>query len=260
MTATSGHHATRRPRSRIGALSIGTSGWAYDSWRGLLYPAEMAKKNWLIFYSAHFASTEINGSFYRTPALQAVRAWRDQTPEQFTFAWKASKFITHWKRLTRNCENSIALMETRLKMLDPKIAVVLFQLPPRFTKNCERLSTFLDMLPKRRRYAFEFRHESWYDADALEILRRHDVALCISDHADAPAPWRATARHVYIRGHGPEGNYTGRYSVRTLRRWAKSVMSWRTEGRNVFVYFDNDQKAAAPADAQRLIEIVKGGG
>lgn len=240
-----------------GSLSIGTSGWSYDGWRRVFYPSKLPKKDWLTYYSSRFASTEINSSFYRTPTFKAIAAWRDQTPATFTFAWKASKFITHWKRLSRNCENSIALMQARLQALGPKLAVVLFQLPPHFAKDRERLCAFLEMLPGGYRYAFEFRDKSWYSTDVLDMLSGHGVALCVSDHADAPAPWQATARHVYIRGHGPAGNYRGTYSTRVLHRWARAALAWTSEGRDVFVYFDNDQKAAAPVDAERLLEIAK---
>ncbi len=239
-------------------ILIGTSGWSYDSWRGPFYPEKLAKKDWLGFYAAQFPSTEINGSFYRTPSLAAVTGWRQQTPSGFSFAWKASKFITHWKRLTASCDNSIALMQTRLEALGAKARLVLFQLPPRFAKDTARLESFLHMLPRRPcRYAFEFRDKSWYDDDNLQMLKDHNVALCISDHADAPAPWQATARHVYIRGHGPSGRYSGSYSARTLRRWADAAAQWKSERRDVFVYFDNDQKAAAPRDARRLMAMLE---
>jgi uncharacterized protein YecE (DUF72 family) len=239
-----------------GQISIGTSGWTYDAWRGPFYPDATPKSQWLGNYASVFSSTEINGAFYRTPSLEAVRRWRDQTPPGFRFAWKASKFMTHWKRLTEKCENSIALMETRLVALEPKVAAVLFQLPPQFSKNCERLRGFLPMLSPRRRYAFEFRHVSWYDDEVLELLRRHNVALCISDHAHAPAPWQVTADHIYIRGHGPKGQYAGSYPARTLRNWADFIAAQRRHGRDVLVYFDNDQKAAAPKDAVRLMRMI----
>src|SRR3954469_3691600 len=178
-------------KSAKSKIVIGTSGWTYDGWRGPFYPPDIPKKAWLAWYATQFPTTEVNGSFYRTPSLEAVRAWRRQTPSDFAFAWKASKFITHWKRLTERCESSIALMETRLRVLDGKLGVVLFQLPPQFRKNRERLASFLGMLPRRRRYAFEFRHPSWYEDDVLDVLREHDVALCLSDHHDAPSPWVA---------------------------------------------------------------------
>jgi uncharacterized protein YecE (DUF72 family) len=238
-------------------ISIGTSGWTYDSWGGPFYPEKMPKKGWLAWYGSQFPTAEINGSFYRTPSLEAVRGWRDQTPKDFIFAWKASKFITHWKRLNENCVNSIELMETRLAALAPKVGAVLFQLPPQFAKNEPRLRSFLNMLPRHHRYAFEFRHKSWYDADVLDLLHRHNVSLCLSDHHDAPAPWEVTARHVYVRGHGPGGRYRDNYPDATLRSWARKIVQWRRQRRTVFVYFDNDQKSAAPADARRLMEILK---
>ncbi len=240
-------------------MVIGTSGWTYAGWRGPFYPKDVAKKNWLRWYASHFTTAEINGSFYRTPSLAAVQAWHDQTPPDFVFAWKASKFITHWKRLTDSCENSIALMETRLACLGRKLGPVLFQLPPQFPANRDRLSGFLRLLPRRRRYAFEFRHPSWYEPGILGLLAGHDIALCLSDHHDAPAPWEITASHVYVRGHGPTGAYKGRYPDAVLRDWARAARKWQRQGRNVFVYFDNDQKSAAPKDARRLIELMSDG-
>jgi uncharacterized protein YecE (DUF72 family) len=237
-------------------IFIGTSGWTYDSWRGPLYPTDLPKGDWLSFYASRFPTAEINYSFYRTPPLGAVRSWRRDTPDGFTFSWKASKFMTHWKRLLPSCANSIALMETRLRLLEPKVAVVLFQLPQRFGKDTGRLRDFLHMLPRRYRYAFEFRDKAWYAADVFDLLHGFDAALCISDHADARAPWEATARHVYVRGHGPSGRYHGSYPARTLRRWADAALRWRAERRTVFIYFDNDQKAAAPRNARRLIAMI----
>jgi uncharacterized protein YecE (DUF72 family) len=235
---------------------IGTSGWTYDGWRGPFYPERIAKKRWLEWYGGQFSSTEINGSFYRTPSLEAVRVWREQTPDYFLFAWKASKFITHWKRLSEKSANSIELMETRLKALGPKIGPVLFQLPARFKADRGRLTSFLKLLPKRYQYAFEFRDESWYGPEILQELRHRNIALCISDHIDAPAPWEVTAKHVYVRGHGPTGEYKGRYSLKTLREWATAMKKWRRRGLTVYCYFDNDQKSAAPKDAKRLMELV----
>jgi uncharacterized protein YecE (DUF72 family) len=247
---------------RITGLSgvvVGTSGWTYDGWRGPFYPPEIPKRAWLEFYATRFSTTEVNGSFYRTPSLEAVRAWRDQTPEHFLFAWKASKFITHWKRLTAKCDNSIALMVTRLKVLGPKLGPVLFQLPPQFVADRERLAAFIKMLPKRYRYAFEFRHPSWYDVAIIDLLRENNLALCLSDHHDAPSPWLVTANHVYIRGHGPDGHYRDNYPDATLKAWSRSIRQWQRERRNVFVYFDNDQKSAAPSDAERLVHMIETG-
>lgn len=237
-------------------LWIGTSGWTYDGWRGPFYPDNLAKKEWLGWYASQFRTAEINASFYRTPSLEAVRFWRKVTPKDFVFAWKASKFITHWKRLNESSANSIALMETRLKALGPKLGPVLFQLPGKFEINSERLARFISMLPRRHRYAFEFRHPSWYDKSIFTLLSAHDISLCLADHHLAPAPWVVTARHVYVRGHGPDGRYRDNYPESTLRAWARHVRRWRQQDREVFVYFDNDQKSAAPADAARLGALI----
>ena len=248
----------RRPRSREAApeLRIGTSGWHYASWWGPFFPSEVKKKDALRFYASRFTTTELNAPFYRTPTLEAVQGWLDQTPDDFRFAWKASKFITHWKRLSERCHNSLELMESRLAGLRHKVGPILFQLPPRMTADRERLAAFLGMLSPRRRYTFEFRHPSWYEPAILDLLREHDVALCLSDHADAPAPWEVTASFVYIRGHGPSGRYHGSYGDEILQAWARDIARWRNEGRGVYCYFDNDIKSAAPADAERLIGLV----
>jgi uncharacterized protein YecE (DUF72 family) len=236
---------------------IGTSGWTYGGWQGPFYPTEVPKKQWLNWYSSQFPTVEINGSFYRTPSLEAVAAWCQQTPRHFLFAWKASKFITHWKRLSEKCQNSLELLESRLSVLGPKVGPVLFQLPARFTADRDRLASFLPRLSRRYRYAFEFRHASWYDPAIYELLREHNVALCLSDHADAPAPWEVTARHVYVRGHGPTGRYRDRYPDATLSRWAATIKQWQRRRLSVYCYFDNDVKSAAPLDARRLGELLK---
>lgn len=213
-------------------------------------------KHHLRFYATQFDSAELNGVFYRTPTLDAVRGWRDNTPDGFVFAWKASKFITHWKRLSDRSRNSLALIQERLKILGPKAGPVLFQLPARFTANPERLDGFMRLVPKRWRVSFEFRDESWYCGEVFRLLRKHDIALCISDHADAPAPWKVTAPFVYVRGHGPTGRYKGHYSDKTLRKWATKIRAWKRGRKDVYVYFDNDQKSAAPADGLKLAKML----
>jgi len=237
-------------------LRIGTSGWSYESWRGPFFPPGVKVKDRLRYYASRFNASELNAPFYRTPTLEAVRGWVEATPDDFRFAWKASKFITHWKRLGENAENSLALMETRLEILGDKAGPVLFQLPPQFRADRERLAAFIKMLRRSRRYAFEFRHASWYEPDILALLRDHDIALCLSDHEDAPAPWEVTARLVYVRGHGPTGQYRGHYSDATLRQWARDIRRWRRAGRDVYCFFDNDQKSAAPKDAERLMALL----
>ncbi len=240
----------------LGAQYVGCSGWHYGSWWGPFFPRDVTTKNALRYYASRFSAIEMNAPFYRTPSLAAVHGWFDSTPYDFRFAWKASRFITHWKQLSGACENSLALMETRLAALGPKAGPVLFQLPPRMKANRDRLAGFLRMLNRARRYTFEFRHPSWYEPAIMDLLREHDCALCLSDHADAPAPWDVTASWVYVRGHGPSGRYHGTYDDATLARWAGAFARWRREGRDVWCFFDNDVKSAAPADAQRLLRLL----
>ena len=239
-------------------ILIGTSGWSYRSWRGPFFPNDLPARSHLEYYAQRLQTTELNGVFYRTPTVEAVRGWAERTPDNFVFAWKASKFITHWKRLNDTSRNSIALMESRLRLLGHKAGPVLFQLPPQFVKDRERLAAFLKLLRARRPYAFEFRHASWYEDDVLDLLRDNDIALCISDHHDAPSPWLATARHVYVRGHGPQGLYRGRYSPSAMEKWSRWFKRMSKSGHQAYVYFDNDQKSAAPKDALRLIELIAG--
>jgi uncharacterized protein YecE (DUF72 family) len=238
-------------------ILIGTSGWHYESWRGPFYPGGLPVKNQLQYYASQFSTAELNGVFYRTPTPEAVTAWRQQTGKQFVFAWKASKFITHWKRLSQNSQNSLELLENRLSMLGEKAGPVLFQLPPNFEADADRLTAFFKLLPKKRRYSFEFRHPSWYAPRILKLLSEHNIALCLSDHHDAPAPWKRTADFVYVRGHGPTGRYKGHYSPEVLMNWARRIKSWRKQGCDIFVYFDNDQKSAAPADALKLRQFLQ---
>jgi uncharacterized protein YecE (DUF72 family) len=241
-----------RPR-----VLIGTSGWHYASWWGPFYPEGLRKKDGFGYYASRFPTTELNAPFYRTPTLDAVRCWAEQSPEGFVFAWKASKYITHWNQLREGSANGLRLIEERLDILGEKAGPVLFQLPPRMEVNRERLAAFLAVLPRKRRYTFEFRHPSWYEPAILDLLREYDVSLCLSDHAAAPAPWEATASFVYVRGHGPSGRYWGTYSDETLASWAADIRRWTAEGREVYCYFDNDIKSAAPADAQRLMDLVE---
>ena len=241
-----------------GALRIGTSGWHYDSWRGPFYPPDLKPKDFLAFYGERFATTELNNTFYRLPTTKALEAWRDGTPDDFLFAWKASRMITHLKRL-KDVEENITFVFERMRALEGKFGPVLFQLPPSFKADAERrerLVRCLDQLPKGRRYTFEFRDPSWYEGPILDRLRDHDVALCFSDHEAAPAPWEVTASFVYIRAHGTDGRYAGNYGDTTLADWAGLIAQWRAEGRDVYVYFDNDVKSAAPTDAERLRQVT----
>jgi uncharacterized protein YecE (DUF72 family) len=247
----------KRKKDRAPELRIGTSGWHYSGWWGPFYSAEIPKKRALDYYSTRFDAVELNAPFYRTPTLKAIDAWRESTPDQFRFAWKASKFITHWRRLIVD-EHSLELLVERAGRLGDKLGPILFQLPPKMKCDRERLAGFLKALNRKRRYSFEFRHPSWYEPAIFDLLTEHDISLCLSDHADAPAPREVTAGWVYVRNHGPSGRYHGSYSEAALEDWARSMCKWRREGREIWCFFDNDVKSAAPADAERLRAAISG--
>lgn len=236
-------------------VRIGCSGWSYKDWRGPFYPPEVKVRDQLRFYASQFDTAEINASFYRLPTQKAVAAWREAVPDGFLFAWKASRYLTHNKKLN-DPEESLDLIVGRMAPLGDRFGPILFQLPPSLSLNRERLAHFLDLLPKGRRCTIEFRHPSWYAPEVFRLLEAHDVALCVSDHHDAPSPWEATASFVYVRAHGPGGRYYGRYAEPELEALARAVRGWRKAGKAVFCYFDNDIKSAAPQDARRLIALT----
>ncbi len=232
-------------------IRIGTSGWHYADWWGPFFPETVRKKDALSYYASRFDATELNAPFYRSPTPQAVQGWFDQTPDNFRFAWKAPRFISHFKRLM--CDDySLELLESRLSGLKQKLGPVLFQLPPQFHADPARLDAFLSRLDSRRRYSFEFRHQGWYSDETFAVLCRHNAALCLSDHAAAPAPREITADWTYIRLHGTSGRYHGSYSDEALNDWAGFISACRKREQDVWCFFDNDMKSAAPGDALRL--------
>lgn len=237
-------------------VRIGTSGWNYRSWRGPFYPDALAQKRWLAHYAEVFDTVEINATFYRLPQPTAVAAWAAQTPPVFCFAWKASRFITHMKRLL-DAQDSLERVYAPMAFLGGKRGPALFQLPPSLQIDLARLDGFLGNLAAGEPATIEFRHPSWYVEPVFQRLADAGVALCVSDHHHAPAPWVATADFVYVRGHGPSGTYAGSYDDRTLTMWARRLAGWREAGRSAFVYFDNDIGAAAPEDALRLRQMLK---
>jgi uncharacterized protein YecE (DUF72 family) len=240
-------------------LRIGTSGWNYASWRGVLYEPGVAQRRWLERYAEEFDTVELNASFYRLPASEQFAAWKERTPPGFAFAVKGSRFITHVRRL-RDAEAATAKFREHARALGRKGAVALWQLPPSFARDIDRLAAFI-RLPSRggtRRQAVEFRHESWYVPEVYELLERRGFALVLPDSAADPsmtAPeLRHTAGFTYVRlhcGRGARGNYTGRQ----LEQWAERISAWRRV-RDVYVYFNNDWEGFAVRNARRLKEIL----
>ncbi len=242
---------------REGEVLVGTSGWHYGHWKGRFYPEELAPEEWLRFYADRLETVEINNSFYRLPTEDAVVGWREGTPPAFVFAAKASRYITHMKKL-KEPARAVAEFLARISVLGDKLGAVLFQLPPRWRRNAERLEAFLAALPEGRRYAFEFRDESWFDESAYRALRERGAAFCIYDLAGRLSPKEVTADFVYVRLHGPGGAYEGNYDEGMLAAWARELSGWARQGRDVCCYFDNDQEGYAVRNALRLREMLAG--
>ena len=229
-------------------IVIGTSGWQYRDWRGDFYPEGLPQRRWLERYADDFASVEVNNSFYRLPELATFQRWRDSTPPGFTFAVKASRFLTHVKRL-REAEEAVRLFLERANGLGSKLGPLLFQLPPRFPADVERLRVFLTLLPPGLRAAWEFRDRSWLSDEVLSALDGAGCAFVLADRPGFRGPLLVTGGWSYVRFH--QGSLTGPdYRRDKLRRWAERIASLPAE--DVWVYFNNDTGGAAVRDARFL--------
>lgn len=236
---------------------IGTSGWHYPHWQGRFYPQGLAPAAWLDYYSRQFATVEINSSFYRLPSRAAVRAWKMATPAGFTFAIKASRYITHMKKL-RAPRTSLRAFLAVTQALGNKCGPLLFQLPPRWRCNPERLAAFLKALPRNRECAFELRDPSWYKPEVYALLRRYNAAFCIYELAGFESPQVITADFAYIRLHGPATYaYGGCYTDSALEAWAERIRGWK-KLRRAYVYFDNDEAGYAVRNALALRALLEG--
>jgi len=231
-------------------IRIGCSGWQYKHWRGDFYPAELPQSAWLAYYAQRFDTVEINNTFYRLPEAATFASWGRRAPRGFVYAVKASRYLTHMKKL-KDPEAPVRLFFTRAKRLEHAFGPVLYQLPPRWPVNVERLATFLKTLPRMRRHTIEFREPSWYRDDVFALLDRHNVSLCLHDMAGSASGKLAVGPFVYVRFHGTQ-KYTGSYDDRTLDEWADWLAARHQEGRPIYAYFNNDTGGHAPRDAVRL--------
>jgi len=237
-------------------IHIGTSGWSYKHWKEKFYPSNIKESEQLGYYVKHFSTVEINNSFYRLPDKKVFEQWRKSTPPHFVFAVKASRFITHMKKL-KTKEGGFDKFFSNAEGLKEKLGVILFQLPPRWKINIGRLEEFLKILPKGYRYAFEFREHSWYYEEVYQLLRTYDSAFCIYELEHHLSPLEVTADYAYVRLHGPGNKYQGSYTEEALAEWSKRCKKWKQDNKDVFVYFDNDQDAYAVHNAQRLITLTE---
>lgn len=239
-----------------GKTHIGTSGWHYKHWIGSFYPADISSNQMFAFYAKHFDTVEINNTFYRLPKSETFDAWRDNSPAKFQYAVKASRFITHMKKL-KDPETSAAKFFVAAEHLERKLGPILFQLPPRWNFDAGRLAEFLEALPANQRYVIEFRDESWLRPQAFALLRKHNVAFCIHDLGQMQTPLEVTADFTYLRFHGPgRAKYCGSYSETDLREWASRIDEWRRQLSGVYVYFNNDVGGWAVKNAETLLSLL----
>ncbi|MFW2570804.1 DUF72 domain-containing protein [Legionella sp. 29fVS95] len=236
---------------------IGTSGWSYDGWVGVFYPEKIKPKEVLPYYAKTFDSVELNNSFYQIPKEKNIKTWLELTPENFVFSCKANRYITHIKRLQETNETVEKLLNA-FSHFEEKLGPILFQFPPYWPLNIPRLQEFIESLPHKYLYTFEFRHKSWFCPELYDLLNAHQMALCFYDHKNYQTPEIVTASFIYIRMHGPEIEaYKGAYDDYKLAKCAEKIIHWQNDGKAVYCYFDNDEKANAPQDASRLKRMVE---
>ncbi len=239
-------------------IRVGTSGWVYADWRERFYPKGLAQRKWLAYYAHVFDTVELNATTYRLPRREQVDVWCQTVPQNFRYTVKLSRLITHRRSLPRRVDEFIANYMERARCFDPKkIAQILVQFPPHLERDDAHLQAFLDKLPLEFRYVVEFRHQSWYQPAVFKLLRERNIASCIHDYPKLRTGDIVTSPDLaYVRLHGYEGLYVGSYPKRALQRWAKRIRTLQEQARDVYVYFNNDVRAAAPHDAMTLRNVL----
>lgn len=239
-----------------GKIYIGTSGWHYAHWKGPFYPKDLPLKGFLAYYLEHFSTVEINRTFYSLPSKRVMEGYAKAAPRGFFFSVKASRFITHVKRL-KDPKAPLKRLFSVLDGLKQHLGPILFQLPPNWKVNPERLEVFLKSLPKGHRYTFEFRDPSWLHEDIYALLRKYKASFCIYELDHFLTPSTITADFVYVRLHGPKGAYSGNYPLKTLKKWAEFFRKAAREGKDIFCYFDNDEAGYAARNAIQLKNLIE---
>ncbi|MFQ5963028.1 MAG: DUF72 domain-containing protein [Candidatus Scalinduaceae bacterium] len=235
---------------------IGTSGWSYDHWGKVFYPQGMSKEERLRYYTRFFNTVEINNTFYHLPTIKAFEGWRESNSKGFIFSLKASRFITHMKKL-KEPKESLGLFLKRAKILKDKLGPILFQLPPHWKCNVDRLMCFLSVLPPSLMHVFEFRDESWFNNNVYALLEEKNASLCIYHMPGFLSPIKITADFVYMRFHGTESLYGGKYSKSELVRWRDMIKEFAKKGLDVYAYFNNDAYGYAIENALELKRMLK---
>jgi uncharacterized protein YecE (DUF72 family) len=229
-------------------VHVGTSGWQYRDWRGPFYPPDLRQTEWLAFYGQRFSTVEVNNAFYRLPEAGVFGRWAEQTPEGFVTAVKASRYLTHVRRLRDPAEPVQRLLE-RASALGPKLGPILLQLPPTLTLRLPDLVATLDAFPASIKVAVEFRHPSWYTEETAAVLREHDAAFCLADSPRTRTPVWRTASWGYLRMHEGRASPRPCYGHQSLQTWARRLAELFDSTEDVFVYFNNDTNACAVVNA-----------
>lgn len=241
-------------------LYIGTSGYSYSHWEnGVFYPKDLPKAKELSYYAKHFRTVELNNPFYRLPLSKTFTHWKERVPRDFVFAVKVSRYITHIKYL-RNCKTAWKTFLKRALHLENTLGPFLFQLPPNWKKNLERLKKFLKIIKETNshyRFALEFRHPTWFSEDVYKILKKHkNVTLCIADSPRWPTTDIVTGNFAYIRMHGSQSLYGSKYSKKELKGWAQRIKKYLKQDLDVYVYFNNDAHGYAVENAKSLQKLI----
>ena len=237
-------------------IRIGTSGYHYKHWVGRYYPAGMKPNEMLQHYLKDFDTVELNNTFYQLPNESTFDGWRKNTPADFLYAVKGSRFITHMIKL-KDAERGLVNFMPRAERLRGKLGPILWQLPPGWKVNLERLEEFLSLLPPEHRYTFELRNETWMTDAVLELLKKYNAAFCIYELAGYHSPIELTADWTYVRLHGPTSfKYQGSYSDAQMEEWAERIRTWSKKLKAIYVYFDNDDSAYAVYNALTLKRMV----
>ena len=236
-------------------IRIGTSGFHYEHWQGPFYPEGVKPKDFLTFYTRFFDTVELNNTFYQLPRATTVEHWRDLVGNDFIFAIKGSRYITHLKRILDPAD-SIKIFFDRIELFADRAGPILWQLPPKFTADPDRLRAFLKLLPRDYDHVFEFRDPSWFTPIVYSILEKRKAGFCIFDRGDWLSPQIITSDIIYIRLHGPQAMYAGKYPKKSLQHWAELIEKWSHQSRATYAYFNNDQSGFAVENALTLKKLL----
>lgn len=243
-------------RTTVSKIHVGCSGWVYKHWRAIFYPERLPQRLWFERYAEEFDTVEINNSFYRLPSGDTFEKWRKQAPQGFCYAVKANRFLTQAKKL-KDCGEPLDRMMRAVRQLGDRLGPMLYQLPPKIKINLERLESFLRILPEDVTSVFEFRNSSWYAPGTFSLLERYGASFCVHDMPGSNSERIAVGPVVYVRFHGGEGKYWGRYSDERLLSWTDWLIDQTRCGRTCWCYFNNDVNGHAIEDARTLKAMVR---